>query len=102
MQTAVDIGCGSGRDVLFLARHGVPAHGLDYFPRDFRQAERRAERRGLDASVRVVNLTELRSVLRAGTWLAARARPAVGARAPRRRGDRPARAGRTCSGSPGW
>jgi SAM-dependent methyltransferase len=69
LRTAVDVGCGTGRDVLFLAGHGVSAHGLDYFPRDFRVADRRATRQGLDASFAWMNLTELRSVLATGTAL---------------------------------
>jgi SAM-dependent methyltransferase len=63
LRTAVDVGCGTGRDVLFLARSGASAYGLDYFPRDFRAAERRATKRNLDATFDWMNLTELRSVL---------------------------------------
>ena len=77
MRTAVDIGCGTGRDVLYLARQGVSAHGLDYFPRDFRVAERRARRRELDASFEWLNLTELRSVLVTGAQLSRTPGPRV-------------------------
>ncbi len=77
VQTAVDVGCGSGRDVMFLARSGVSAHGLDYFPRDFRAAERRATRRDLDASFEWMNLTELRSVLVTGAALSRTPGPRV-------------------------
>lgn len=77
MRTAVDIGCGTGRDVLFLARHGVSARGLDYFPRDFRAADRRARRRNLDASFEWLNLTELRSVLVTGAELSRTPGPRV-------------------------
>jgi hypothetical protein len=77
MRTAVDIGCGTGRDVLFLARQGVSAYGLDYFPRDFRVAERRAGRKGLDATFEWLNLTELRSVLVTGAVLSRTPGPRV-------------------------
>jgi SAM-dependent methyltransferase len=77
LRTAVDIGCGTGRDVLFLARRGASAHGLDYFPRDFRAADRRARRKGLDASFDWVNLTELRSVLVTGALLSRTPGPRV-------------------------
>jgi hypothetical protein len=77
LRTAVDVGCGAGRDVLFLARSGVSAHGLDYFPRDFRAAERRASKRGLDATFEWMNLTELRSVLVTAAALSRRPGPRV-------------------------
>jgi SAM-dependent methyltransferase len=70
MATAVDVGCGRGTDAHFLARRGVRAVGLDYFPPDLRAGARRAARKGLDARFEWLNLGELRSVLRAGTWLA--------------------------------
>jgi SAM-dependent methyltransferase len=76
-RTAVDVGCGSGRDVLWLARRGVDAWGLDYLPRDFRAAYRRAARKGLSASFEWMNLDELRSVLVMGATLARRPGPRV-------------------------
>jgi hypothetical protein len=69
MVTVVDVGCGRGFDVQWLAGHGVRAVGFDYFPPDLRAGVRRATRRGLDARFEWMNLGELRSVLRAGTWL---------------------------------
>ena len=75
--TVVDVGCGTGRDVLFLARAGFSAHGLDYFPRDFRAAERRATKRNLDADFDWMNLTELRSVLATGAALSRAPGPRV-------------------------
>jgi hypothetical protein len=76
-RTAVDVGCGTGRDVLFLARSGLSVHGLDYFPRDFRAADRRATNKGLDASFAWMNLTELRSVLATGAVLSRTPGPRV-------------------------
>jgi SAM-dependent methyltransferase len=77
MRTAIDVGCGTGRDVLFLARSGVSATGLDYFPRDFRAADRRATKRNLDATFEWMNLTELRSVLVTGAALSRAPGPRV-------------------------
>jgi hypothetical protein len=77
MRTSVDVGCGTGRDVLWLARRGVSAHGLDYFPRDFRVAEQRARSQGLDARFDWLNLTELRSVLLTGAELSRMPGPRV-------------------------
>ena len=38
VRTIVDIGCGRGSDVLWMARRGVPAVGLDFQPRSLREA----------------------------------------------------------------
>jgi SAM-dependent methyltransferase len=77
VRTAVDVGCGSGRDVLWLARRGVESWGLDYFPRDFRGADRRAVKKGLPASFEWMNLDELRSVLVMGATLSRKPGPRV-------------------------
>jgi SAM-dependent methyltransferase len=77
MRTAVDVGCGAGRDVLWLARRGVDAWGLDYFPRDFRSADRRAARKGLPARFEWMNLDELRSVLVMGAVLSRKPGPRI-------------------------
>ncbi|WP_121255288.1 methyltransferase domain-containing protein [Nocardioides ferulae] len=75
--TAVDLGCGTGRDVLWLAQQGVEAWGLDFVARAFRTAERRAGAKGLPAHFLWTNLTELRSVLVAGALLSRRPGPRV-------------------------
>jgi SAM-dependent methyltransferase len=59
----VDIGCGSGGDVLWLAGRGTPTLGLDFARKGFDRAARRAEKRGLPARFLYLNLLELRSVL---------------------------------------
>lgn len=73
----VDIGCGDGRDTLWFARQGVEAWGLDYFPRSFRRAARRAAAQDMSASFDWMNLCELRSVLVTGALLARRPGPRV-------------------------
>ena len=77
VRTAVDVGCGSGRDVMWLARRGVDAWGLDYFPRDFRGADRRAQKKGLPAAFEWMNLDELRSVLVMGATLSRKPGPRI-------------------------
>ncbi|WP_180935893.1 class I SAM-dependent methyltransferase [Nocardioides ungokensis] len=77
MRTAVDVGCGYGRDVMWLARQGVEAWGLDFIARAFKRPAKRAERQGLPASFMWANLTELRSVMVTGALLARQPGPRV-------------------------
>jgi SAM-dependent methyltransferase len=67
----VDLGCGTGTDVLWFARQGTPATGLDFVRKGFERAEDEAVAEGLDARFLVCNLLELRSVLGTGALLAA-------------------------------
>jgi hypothetical protein len=70
--TYVDLGCGRGSDVLWMARRGVPSVGLDFQPRSFRAAD--AE--GVPgAEFWTCNLLELRDVLPAGATLSRRPGP---------------------------
>lgn len=64
--TVIDVGCGAGRDVTWMARRGHRAVGLDYVPRAFRREARMVARDGLPGTFDHVNLSELRSVLAAG------------------------------------
>lgn len=73
----VDVGCGSGADVLWLARRGAAATGLDYMPRLYRRSASVARRRGLDARFGWLNLSELRSTLSTGAWLAREPGPCI-------------------------
>jgi SAM-dependent methyltransferase len=50
--SVLDIGCGAGSNVLYLARHGYRALGVDLSPGAVRAARDRAERAGLAVSVR--------------------------------------------------
>lgn len=77
--TAVlDIGTGSGRDALWLARQGRDVTGYDYVPRAFRPAARIAAKQDLaDLDFRELNLTDLRSVLGEGARVVRTAGPRV-------------------------
>lgn len=77
MATVIDLGCGTGGDAMWLARKGVRTWALDYFPRAFRKAARRAMRRELPVTFQWANLSELRSVLVTGAQLAREPGPRV-------------------------
>ena len=66
----VDIGCGSGGDVLWFARRGTPATGLDFARKAFARAARTADKEALPASFVYLNLLELRSVLSTSAMVA--------------------------------
>ncbi len=45
--TALDVGCGTGRDVVYLARHGWVVTGIDDVPLALRRARARADAAGV-------------------------------------------------------
>jgi hypothetical protein len=70
--TYVDLGCGRGSDVLWMAGRGVASFGLDFQPRSYAEA---AAREVPGATFWRCNLLELRDVLPAGAELARRPGP---------------------------
>jgi hypothetical protein len=70
--TYVDLGCGRGSDVLWMARRGVASVGLDFQPRSFSDA---AAEQVPGAEFWTCNLLELRDVLPAGATLSRRPGP---------------------------
>jgi hypothetical protein len=70
--TYVDLGCGRGSDVLWMARRGIPSVGLDFQPRSYAEA---AAREAPGADFWRCNLLELRDVLPAGAELARKPGP---------------------------
>jgi SAM-dependent methyltransferase len=62
----VDLACGTGTDVLWLARRGTPVTGVDFVRRGFEQAEEEARLEALDALFLVCNFLETRSVVATG------------------------------------
>jgi hypothetical protein len=79
-QTFVDIGCGRGADVLWMAERGVPSIGLDFQPRAYQLAATRAaddERLRRLVDFWGFNLLELRQVLAVGALVARRPAPRV-------------------------
>jgi SAM-dependent methyltransferase len=49
---AIDLGCGTGTNAVYLALHGWEVVGIDYVPRPIRAAERKAARAGVAARTR--------------------------------------------------
>jgi methylase of polypeptide subunit release factors len=51
---AIDLGCGTGANLRYLARHGFETTGVDFSPEALGIARKRARANGTDASVRFV------------------------------------------------
>src|SRR5437879_10925105 len=51
----LDVGCGTGENVLYLAEHGFVAAGIDGAPTAIRKARAKAKRRGLKARFEVAD-----------------------------------------------
>jgi len=64
--TVIDVGAGRGADSLWLARQGLAVHAYDYVPNAARAVRAAADDEGLDLDVRMLNLTEWRSVFAEG------------------------------------
>ena len=50
---ALDLGCGTGTNVLTLAKHGWQVTGVDYVPRAIKKASQRIYRAGLQEQIKV-------------------------------------------------
>lgn len=59
----VDVGCGIGSDALFYAGHTAPTVGLDVVRQPLRRGTRRAQRDGVPAEFRPVNLSSPSSTM---------------------------------------
>jgi cyclopropane fatty-acyl-phospholipid synthase-like methyltransferase len=55
---ALDLGCGTGTNVITLAKHGWQAEGIDFVPKAIRQARRKAVLAGVDAAFSVGDVTD--------------------------------------------
>src|SRR5438445_10617136 len=55
----LDIGCGTGENVLYLAEHGFVAAGIDGAPTAIRKARAKAKRRGLKARFELADALDL-------------------------------------------
>lgn len=58
----LDVGCGTGENALYLAEIGLPVLGIDIVPAAVKEARKRANRRGIKASFKVLNALELSSL----------------------------------------
>jgi cyclopropane fatty-acyl-phospholipid synthase-like methyltransferase len=57
---ALDLGCGTGADVIYLAQHGWDTVGVDFVPEAIETAERRACESGTTARFVLGDVTQLR------------------------------------------
>ncbi|TFG49883.1 MAG: class I SAM-dependent methyltransferase, partial [Anaerolineales bacterium] len=49
---ALDLGCGTGTNVITLAEHGWQVTGIDYVPKAIRIARQKARRKGYQSEVK--------------------------------------------------
>jgi SAM-dependent methyltransferase len=59
---ALDVGCGTGRDAVFLAKRGWKVTGIDGVPQAIESARNRASGEGVDAQWIVGDVTKLESL----------------------------------------
>ena len=59
---AIDIGCGTGTNVITLARAGWPVTGIDFAPRAIQLAKRKAKEAGVRAELFVNDATKMRGI----------------------------------------
>ena len=54
---SIDLGCGTGANVVYLAKQGFESHGVDFSEVAIRKARRRAQEAGVDVNLVVGDLT---------------------------------------------
>jgi SAM-dependent methyltransferase len=59
---AIDLGCGTGTNVITLAQHGWQVLGVDFAPSAIRRARAKIERAGVRADVSVGDVTRLAGI----------------------------------------
>lgn len=59
---ALDLGCGTGTNVVTLAQHGWAVHGIDFAPRAIQIAKRKARLAGVHAALLVGDVTSLQEL----------------------------------------
>ena len=59
---AIDLGCGTGTNVVTLAQHGWQVTGIDFAPRAIRLAKQKMKQAGVQADVSVGDVTKLRGI----------------------------------------
>jgi SAM-dependent methyltransferase len=59
---AIDLGCGTGTNLITLARAGWQVSGVDFAPRAIRMARKKLERENIEADLRVADVTRLKGV----------------------------------------
>lgn len=59
---AIDLGCGTGTNVITLARNGWQVIGIDFAPRAVQIAKRKAKKANVSADIAVGNVTSLSKI----------------------------------------
>ena len=59
---AIDLGCGTGTNVITLARHGWHVMGIDFVPRAIQIARRKLIDAGVQADLKVGEVTDLKGI----------------------------------------
>lgn len=59
---ALDLGCGTGTNVLTLAQNGWQVTGVDFIPKAIRAAKRKIKNANIQADLRVGDVTNLRGI----------------------------------------
>jgi SAM-dependent methyltransferase len=59
---AIDLGCGTATNVITLAQRGWQVTGVDFAPRAIKLARRKVRRAGVQADLRVGDVTKLRGI----------------------------------------
>ena len=60
---AIDLGCGTGANAIFLAQHGFDVTGVDFAEAAIEKARRKSEAAGVQVNFVVDDLTDLRRVI---------------------------------------
>lgn len=76
-EAILDVGCGRGDDALWLAAQGWDVHAVDYARAPLARASSVAGDGGSSARFEVVNVCDVRTVVRLGAWCASQRRPWV-------------------------
>jgi cyclopropane fatty-acyl-phospholipid synthase-like methyltransferase len=59
---ALDLGCGTGTNVITLAKHGWDVIGVDFSRRAIQIAKKKAQQNGVDVVLRLADVTRLESI----------------------------------------
>ena len=59
---AIDLGCGTGTNVITLTEHGWQVSGVDFVPRAIKIARRKIKAAKIDADLHVGDVTKLRQI----------------------------------------
>ncbi|NOZ06229.1 MAG: class I SAM-dependent methyltransferase [Chloroflexi bacterium] len=56
---ALDLGCGTGTNAIYLAQHGFQVVGIDFVPRAIEQARQKAAQAGVDVAFHVGDVSDI-------------------------------------------